>query len=80
MKNPMYSTNYVNDLTQDPEVLGLNLSAATPRVLDLISKWALKQELEAVESENYEDAAKYRDILKCDKIFVRKTETGFEII
>ncbi len=80
MNNPMYSTKYVKDLMADPEILGLNLSKATPRVLDLISSWAAKQEIEAVESENYEAASRYRDILKCDKIFVRKTESGFEII
>jgi hypothetical protein len=79
-QSPKYSTAYVNDLMQDPDVLGLNLANATPQVLSLISLWASKQEFKAAEEERYEDAARYRDILKCKTVFVRKVDDGFEII
>jgi hypothetical protein len=80
IQSPKFSTAYVNDLMQDPDVLGLNIANATPKVRELIGKWALKEELKAAEEERFEDAIKYRDILKSKTVFVRKIDNGFEIL
>jgi hypothetical protein len=67
-------------LAKDQEVLGLNIKMANPKTLDVIVQWAKKQENLAIQSENYELATKYRDILYYDLIFVRKTNSGFLIL
>jgi hypothetical protein len=80
VQSPKFSTAYVNDLMQDPDVLGLNLTNASTQVLQLISKWALKEELTAAKEDRFEDAIRFRDILQCKTVFVRKTDEGFELI
>lgn len=80
IQSPKFSTSYVNDLMQDPDVLGLNLANATPQTLQLVSKWASKEELKAAKEDRFEDAIRFRDILQCKIVFVRKTDEGFEII
>jgi hypothetical protein len=80
LANTKYSIEYSNDLMQDPDFIGLNIYNATPRVLDLISKWALKAELKAAKENRFEDAIRYRDILQCKIVFVRKTDEGFDVI
>lgn len=67
-------------LAKDQEVLGLNIKMAQSQTLDFITHWVKNQENLALQDENYELAAKYRDALKYDLIFVRKTDKGFLIL
>jgi hypothetical protein len=43
---------------------GIQLDSLTPRMASLVNVLAKQLEMEAVDSENYEDAARWRDISK----------------
>ncbi len=79
---PKYSTDYIQDILDDSnqDHVGLDLSRATPRVLQLIEKWAKKQEALAVAEERYEDAAGYRDLLKNDRVTLRRVGRSFFVV
>ena len=68
--------NMVNEkislISNDEDVLGLNIAIATERVRAKIAKWAQLKELEAVERENYEIAALYRDAMSKNELYIRR--------
>jgi hypothetical protein len=74
--------NMVNEkislISNDEDVLGLNIAIATERVRAKIAKWAQLKELEAVERENYEIAALYRDAMNRNELYVRRVALNGE--
>jgi len=79
---PKYSTDYIQDIidSSNQDRVGLDLSMATPKVLDLIEKWAKKQEDLAAAEERYEDAIGYRDLMKNEKVTLRRIGKSFFVV
>jgi hypothetical protein len=66
-------------ISNDEDVLGLNIAIATERVRAKIAKWAQIKEREAVEREDYENAARYRDAMNRGELYIRRVALNGEI-
>ena len=79
---PKYSTDYIQDVidSSNQDRVGLDLSRATPKVLSLIEKWAKNQEALAVAEERYEDAVGYRDLMKNERVTLRRVGKSFFVV
>jgi hypothetical protein len=66
-------------ISNDEDVLGLNIAIATERVRAKIAKWAQLKELEAVEREDYEAAARYRDAMDRGELYIRRVAVNGEM-
>ena len=79
---PKYSTDYIQDIIENSNQnhVGLDLTMATPKVLSLIEKWAKTQEALAVAEERYEDAVGYRDLMKNERVTLRRVGKSFFVV
>ena len=79
---PKYSTDYIQDVidNSNQDQVGLDLSRATPKVLSLIEKWSKTQEALAVTEERYEDAIGYRDLMKNERVTLRRVGKSFFVV
>jgi hypothetical protein len=69
----------INLTSVEDNRLVININAVTNSAKELFVKWAALKEREAVEREDYESAAKYRDIFSQPTVTVTRVALNNEI-